>query len=158
LANADTLPDRYCPKLILRLRLLWWFFSLKKPKCLCKIFTARTATANSNNFSALNMSKGLLIKGGKVVNADRTFNGDIYCENGVIKRIAPSIDQESVAADVRVIDAHGKIIVPGKHCRSSLELTFLLSNHFYCLSKKLRKITLFYYRQYNHYFFDLIIN
>lgn len=61
------------------------------------------------------MSKGLLIKGGKIVNADRTFNGDIYCENGVIKRIAPSIEQDSVAPDARVIDANGKIIVPGKH-------------------------------------------
>eukprot|EP00029_Vermamoeba_vermiformis_P008479 TRINITY_DN3981_c0_g1_i1.p1 TRINITY_DN3981_c0_g1~~TRINITY_DN3981_c0_g1_i1.p1 ORF type:complete len:497 (-),score=121.04 TRINITY_DN3981_c0_g1_i1:73-1563(-) len=59
------------------------------------------------------MSKGLLIKGGKIVNADKTFNGDIYCENGVIKRIAPSIERESIAPDARVIDANGKIIVPG---------------------------------------------
>jgi adenine deaminase len=61
------------------------------------------------------MSKGLLIQGGKIVNADRTFNADIYCEGGVIKRIAPVIERESVGTDVRVIDAHGKIIVPGKY-------------------------------------------
>jgi len=61
------------------------------------------------------MSKGLLIKGGKIVNADRTFNADIYCEDGVIKRIAPSIEKESVVPDARVIDARGKIIIPGEH-------------------------------------------
>jgi dihydropyrimidinase len=56
----------------------------------------------------------LLIRGGKIVNADRTFKADIFVEDGVIKEIAPTIEPNS-KPNARVIDATGKIVIPGTH-------------------------------------------
>ncbi|TXR54422.1 dihydropyrimidinase [Reinekea thalattae] len=52
----------------------------------------------------------LLIKGGKVVNADKSFIADVYCEDGVIKKIGTDLD---VPSDVEVVDAQGKLVMPG---------------------------------------------
>ncbi|MEM7576779.1 MAG: dihydropyrimidinase [Planctomycetota bacterium] len=54
----------------------------------------------------------LLIHGGTVVNADSTFQADVYCDGETITRIATHIDPAEVNAD-RVIDATGKLIFPG---------------------------------------------
>lgn len=53
---------------------------------------------------------GLLIKGGKVVNADSSVVADVYCEDGVIKQIGTNLD---VPADTEVVDAAGKLVMPG---------------------------------------------
>lgn len=53
----------------------------------------------------------LLIKNAKIVNADKEFSKpqDILLEKGLIAKIAPSIS----ASGAKVIDAAGKIVVPG---------------------------------------------
>ncbi|KAF5396722.1 Dihydropyrimidinase, partial [Paragonimus heterotremus] len=52
----------------------------------------------------------LLIKGGKVINDDRAFIGDIYIEDGVIKQVGLHL---TIPGGVRVIDATGKLVLPG---------------------------------------------
>jgi adenine deaminase len=54
----------------------------------------------------------ILIKGGTVVNADRSFFADVLCENGVITRVGDSIS----CPGARVIDATGKFVMPGLSC------------------------------------------
>ncbi|MHA2939615.1 dihydropyrimidinase [Vibrio sp. RC27] len=53
---------------------------------------------------------GLLVKGGKVVNADTTLFADVYCEDGIIQQIGTDL---SVPDGTEVIDATGKIVMPG---------------------------------------------
>ncbi|WP_432467864.1 dihydropyrimidinase [Agarivorans sp. Z349TD_8] len=52
----------------------------------------------------------VLIKGGKVVNADQSIFADVYCEGGLIKAIGQDLD---VPSDAEVIDASGKLVMPG---------------------------------------------
>jgi len=52
----------------------------------------------------------LLIKGGKVVNADQSSIADIYCENGLIQAIGKDLD---VPEGTEIIDATNKLIIPG---------------------------------------------
>lgn len=53
---------------------------------------------------------GILIKGGKIVNADVSTVADVYCEDGVIKGIGLGLD---VPTDTETIDATGKLVMPG---------------------------------------------
>ena len=51
----------------------------------------------------------LLIKGGTVVTHEETFQADVLCDGGKIIKIGPQLSD----ADVEVIDATGKLIMPG---------------------------------------------
>lgn len=52
----------------------------------------------------------ILIRGGTVVTADRSFTADVYCEDGVIKQVGPEIDAPRGA---ELIDADGAFVMPG---------------------------------------------
>jgi dihydropyrimidinase len=52
----------------------------------------------------------VLIKGGTVVNADRTFRADVLCENGKISAVAEGL---SASSDATVVDAGGQYVMPG---------------------------------------------
>ncbi len=52
----------------------------------------------------------VLIKGGAVVNADRTFNADVLCSDGKIVDVGENIDAPSGAT---VVDAGGQYVMPG---------------------------------------------
>ena len=74
----------------------------------------------STNMSS---STTILLKGGRVVNADEEFLADVLIENDKIVQISPNI---TPADNVRMIDCTGKLIIPGgidphTHC----ELPFM---------------------------------
>ena len=52
----------------------------------------------------------VLIKGGAVVNADRTFNADVLCNDGKIVELGENLDTPSGAT---VVDAGGQYVMPG---------------------------------------------
>ncbi len=52
----------------------------------------------------------VLIRGGTIVTADRTYRGDVYSENGTIKAIGEKLD---VPAGAEVVDAGGCYVMPG---------------------------------------------
>jgi len=53
----------------------------------------------------------VLIQGGTVINADRSFRADVLCANGKISAIAERIDAPSAGATV--VDAGGQYVMPG---------------------------------------------
>ena len=53
---------------------------------------------------------GVLIRGGTVVNADRSLRADVYCEDGVIKAVGTNID---TPAGTEIVDAGGAYVMPG---------------------------------------------
>ena len=52
----------------------------------------------------------LMIRGGTVVNADRSFRGDVLCERGKIVAVGEDLD---VPAGARTVDAGGQYVMPG---------------------------------------------
>ena len=52
----------------------------------------------------------VLIKGGTVVNADRSFRADVLCEDGVIRAVGEDLDG---ASGTRIVDAGGQYVMPG---------------------------------------------
>uniref|UniRef100_A0A6Q2XDW4 Amidohydrolase-related domain-containing protein n=1 Tax=Esox lucius TaxID=8010 RepID=A0A6Q2XDW4_ESOLU len=55
-------------------------------------------------------SNGLLIRGGRVVNDDRSEFADVYVEHGLIKDVGVNL---TVPDDVRVLEANGAMVIPG---------------------------------------------
>ena len=55
----------------------------------------------------------LLIRGGTVVNADRSFRADVLCEDGRITAVADTIAPSAVPTGTQVIDAGGAYVMPG---------------------------------------------
>ncbi|KJE88566.1 dihydropyrimidinase [Capsaspora owczarzaki ATCC 30864] len=56
------------------------------------------------------MPHHLLVKGGTVVNDDRSFRADVHCEDGIIKQVGLDL---AVPEGTEVVDATGKLVLPG---------------------------------------------
>uniref|UniRef100_A0A6Q2XP14 Amidohydrolase-related domain-containing protein n=1 Tax=Esox lucius TaxID=8010 RepID=A0A6Q2XP14_ESOLU len=56
------------------------------------------------------LTNGLLIRGGRVVNDDRSEFADVYVEHGLIKDVGVNL---TVPDDVRVLEANGAMVIPG---------------------------------------------
>ncbi|XP_069587863.1 dihydropyrimidinase isoform X2 [Ranitomeya imitator] len=70
-------------------------------------------------------SKRILIKGGKIVNSDFSQISDVYINNGIIQDIGENLQPDNIA-DVKIIDASGKLVIPGGiDSHTHLEFTFM---------------------------------
>src|ERR1700748_3240088 len=56
------------------------------------------------------LDMSLVIKGGTIVTAERSFKGDVYCEGGLIKAVG---DLPTPPANAEMIDASGQLVMPG---------------------------------------------
>ena len=52
----------------------------------------------------------VLIKGGTVVNADRSFRADVLCQDGLISAVGEELEAPENAT---VVDAAGQYVMPG---------------------------------------------
>ena len=69
---------------------------------------------------------GVLIKGGTIVTAERTYRGDIYTEGEVIKAIGENLD---VPANTETVDAGGCYVMPGGiDPQTHMQLPFMGTN------------------------------
>ncbi len=59
------------------------------------------------------MKNALLIKNAEVYAPERTGKKDILCVNGIIMKIADSIDDSTIPFDTEVLDAGGRTVIPG---------------------------------------------
>uniref|UniRef100_A0AAR2JVT3 Amidohydrolase-related domain-containing protein n=1 Tax=Pygocentrus nattereri TaxID=42514 RepID=A0AAR2JVT3_PYGNA len=65
----------------------------------------------------------IVIKGGKVVNEDRSETADVLLEDGLIQAVGPNLQ---VPPGTRVIDACGKLVLPGGiDTHTHMELAFM---------------------------------
>ncbi|KAL7840287.1 hypothetical protein AOLI_G00256100 [Acnodon oligacanthus] len=65
----------------------------------------------------------IVIKGGRVVNEDRSETADVLLEDGLIQAVAPDLQ---VPPGTRVIDACGKLVLPGGiDTHTHMELAFM---------------------------------
>lgn len=65
----------------------------------------------------------VLIKGGRVVNSDQSFNADVFIENGIIQEVGENL---IVPGGTKTIDAKGKLVMPGGiDTHTHLELYFM---------------------------------
>lgn len=53
---------------------------------------------------------GVLVRGGTVVNADRTFRADVYCDGGLIRAVGEGLE---VPAETEIVEAGGAFVMPG---------------------------------------------
>ena len=53
---------------------------------------------------------GIFIQGGTVVNADREFRADVYCEGGKIVAVGTNL---APPPDCELINASGQYVIPG---------------------------------------------
>ena len=60
----------------------------------------------------MSMPTPLLIKGGTIVNADRSWRADVLCVNGKIAAIGEDLDDQAPVG-TRVVDATGHYVMPG---------------------------------------------
>jgi len=66
---------------------------------------------------------GILIRNGEIVTANDQYIADIYCEDGLIKKIGTKLDAPS---DAEVIDAGGQYVFPGGiDAHTHMELPFM---------------------------------
>jgi 5-methylthioadenosine/S-adenosylhomocysteine deaminase len=76
--------------------------------------SAQTATAPDSDLAKVQGSRQILIKGGIVLTLDRQIGdfarADVLIEDGRIREIRPDI---STSGDVAVVDATGRIVLPG---------------------------------------------
>ena len=74
----------------------------------------------------------ILIKGGEVVNEDGRERADVYIEDKIIKQVGKNLE---VPGGARVIDATGKLVIPGgidthTHCQMPFMGTFAVDDFY----------------------------
>src|SRR5262249_30554690 len=80
--------------------------------CVGQPLDARPAAANLRAAAEdkRGQAMGVLVRGGTVVNADRSVRADVYCADGVIKAVGESLD---APAGTETVDAGGALVIPG---------------------------------------------
>eukprot|EP00794_Sanderia_malayensis_P016724 gene16724-18418_t len=82
----------------------------------CNCYSKQTSPQVKSSISArpafykMASTTKLLIRGGTIVNEDRMFLADVYCEDGKIKEVGAGL---SVSNDTKIVDASGQFVMPG---------------------------------------------